>query len=284
MKRNLLILAAASSIALSANAAIPITSYESTAVELANDYAVQGGYWGINLGYNYVATNHFDPQYAVGGDFDNMIAFPTEMVLKSKWGWDVALTTGYRYYGWRFEAELGFRSNLGATIDGLPSTNDVATLTNAPFSIPIANLSDVANVVAEGTTTVISLMGNVVYDRYFQSGWILSFGLGAGGASINYGIDRNTTEFNSLADYSNSSYSFKKKVINFAFQGIIGVGYEWNDRVETALTYHFFYPMPNHYDVVNDFIYGPPGPDPQFTVQFKPKYISHTLNLEFRFT
>ncbi len=284
MKRNLLILAAASGFALSANAAIPVSSYESTAVELANEYAVQGGYWGLNLGYNYLGTMHYDPEYAVGGDFDNLIAFPSEMVVKSKWGWDVALTTGYRYYGWRFEAELGFRTNPGDNISGMPSTDDAAILTIAPFSIPISNLSDVANLLAEGNTNVYSLLGNVIYDRYFQSGWMLSFGLGAGGARINYGISRNPTDFTSLADYSNSSYNFKKGVTTFAFQAIVGVGYSWNDYVETALTYRFFYALPTHYDVVNDFILGDPTKDSQFNVQFNPKYLSQTINLEFRFT
>ena len=284
MKRNLLILVATSGIALSAHGADPITCYESTAVEIPFDYAVQGGYWGVALGYNYAPTLHYDPQYAVGGDFTNLVSFPTEMSQTSKAGYDVMLTTGYRYYSWRFEAELGFRNNKGNKITGLPSTADIPTLTVTPFFIPGPNLTDMPDVTATGSIDAITLMGNIIYDRYYTTGWMWSIGLGAGGSRINFGVSRSDVNFTTIADYSFSGYDFTHTTTNFAAQLILGVGYAWNQYVETALTYHFLYPLSSHYDVTNDFILGNPAIDANFTVQFKPNYFSHTLNLEFRFT
>lgn len=289
MKRNLLILVATSGIALSAHGAIPISCYESTAVEIPFEYAVQGGYWGIAVGYNYAPTIHYDPKYVVGGDFENLLSFPSEMSQTSKAGYDILVSTGYRYWSWRFEAELGFRNNKGNKITGLPSSAEAVTLTGPPFDIPPENITGMPNVTATGSITAYSLMVNVHYDRYYTSGWMWSLGLGAGGAYVNYGVSRSDVNFTTtcplpFSDYSCSTYDFTHSTTNFAAQAILGIGYAWNQHVETALTYHFFYPLRSHYDVTNDFITGDPLIDPEFTVQFKPNYYSHTLNLEFRFT
>lgn len=283
MKRNLLILVATSGIALSAHGAIPISCYESTAVEIPFEYAVQGGYWGIAVGYNYAPTVHYDPRYVVGGDFENLLEFPSEMTSTSKAGYDIMLTTGYRYWSWRFEAEVAYRNNKGNKLTGLPSTDDFALLV-PPFSIPPLNLTNAPDVTATGSIEALSLMANVHYDRYYTTGWMWSVGLGAGGARVNFGVSRSDAAFTSPLNYSRSGYDFTHSTFNFAAQAIVGIGYAWNQHVETALTYHFFYPLTSHYDITNDFILGNPALDPEFTVQFKPNYYSHTLNLEFRFT
>lgn len=285
MKRNCLISLASSCISLCAQAAVPITSYEASAVEIPSEYAVQGGYWGLALGYNYLNTLHYDPKYVVDQDFDNLLSFPSEMTQSNRWGWDVMLTTGYRYKGWRFEAELGFRSNLGDALEGLPSMADIAEIgPMTTFNIPGDNLSDLSATTTEGTTTVLSLMFNVIYDRYYTTGWMWSIGFGAGPASLNFGVSRNPEDLYHPADYSNSSYDFKNTSITFAFQAILGIGYSWGDHLETAVSYRFFYPMQPHYDVTNDFLLGNQMTAPEFTVQFKPNYMAHTVNLEFRFT
>lgn len=282
MKRNLLILVAASGIALSAQGADSITCYEGTAVEIPFDYAVQGGYWGLAIGYNYAVSTHYDPQLVVGGDFTNLLEFPSEMVSTYKAGYNIALTTGYRYYSWRFEAELGLRSNRGNKLTGLPSTADLSTLGFPPFNLTTTDLTDMPDVTATGSTYAITLMGDIIYDRYYTSGWMWSIGAGAGGTRINFGIERSDVNFTSIADYSNSGYDFTNASTTFCFQVILGVGYAWNQHLETALTYHYFYPMSTHYDVTSSFI--DTTPPTGLIVQFQPNYSAHTLNLEFRFT
>jgi len=287
MKRNLSILVALSGIALSAHGATPIACYEATAVEIPLPYAVQGAYWGLAAGYNYAPTIHYDPKYAVDEDFENLLSFPTEMSSTSKAGWDAMLTLGYRYHSWRFEAEVAYRNNKANQITGLPSTADAATIgPGTIFNIPLANLTDMPDVTATGTVQALSLMGNIIFDYYYTSGWMWTIGAGAGGARINFGAERSDVNFTTLQNYSNSGYDFTHSVNTFCFQGIFGIAYAWNQHIETAITYHFFYPITSHYDITNDFItaIGAAPPRPDFTVEFKPNYYSHTVNLEFRFT
>lgn len=256
MKRNLLTIMTLSSFGLAAQAAIPITSYEATAVEIPQEYAVQGGYWGLALGYNIVSNQTIGVSLVRNSSNDDLISFP-DMVVTSKKGVSAQLTSGYRIYRWRFEGELGYRLNRAFDISNVPESTDP----NGTFLYGFAS----------GGTSVISLMVNVTYDRYFQSGWMWILGGGIGGAHINYFSSFSTPPAGSPElDFTNSN-------ITFAVQGIAGVGYTWSDHIETAITFRYFRPFSSRYDVENDFISGQ-------RFQFNPQYNAQTINLEMRFT
>lgn len=233
---------ALSGFVLSTYAAIPITSYESTAVEIPEDYAVQGGYTGFSVGYNRLGDVNMKPA-VVGGN-----SLP-DLTTSSKAGYSLKLSSGYRLYRWRFEAELGYRSNEAEKVtDSSTNTEYLAT----------------------DNTTAITIMGNIIYDRYYQSGWLWMLGGGIGAARIDYAA---TTD-----DKPNLSSAFNKASIVPAVQAILGIGYVWSDHIETAVSYHYFFPISSSYTSNNNIEF-----NNEF-VEFKPDYKAHTINLEIRFT
>jgi opacity protein-like surface antigen len=274
MKRNLLTLMALSGFCLSAQAAIPITSYESTAVEIPQEYAVQGGYWGFFLGYNYIGDNTLSPSLVVDPSYSNLLPL-ADLTVQNGAGFILGLSTGYRIYRWRFEIEASYRTNQADMIVSLPTTanssaNGSTVILGPPGNVPPTNLSDIPDTGATGNTVAASIMVNVMYDRYFTSGWMWMLGAGIGGTYIDYGAHWVGVTSNSKLDFSNTSKGF-------AFQLIAGIGYTWTDHIETAVTYRFFMPIQNNYDIQDDFILAR-------TVEFSPSYVSHTINLEIRFT
>ncbi len=273
MKRNLLSTLALSGICISAQAAIPITSYESTAVEIPSEYAVQGGYTGVAVGLNFSGTNNMGVELIPDTtNPDDVIQFP-DLSIKSKPGIVLMLTSGYRIYRWRFEAELAYRFNKSETI----STFTYAVSPPPPGPITPHSLNE--DLAANGGTSAISLMGNILYDRYYISGWMWTLGFGAGGVYLNYNTSADTE---SLAGAPfpvdpASSFTFTKKTFVPAVQAIIGFGYTWSDHLETALTYRYMFLFNDKYWADGTFIHNR-------TIQFNPQYRVNMLNLEFRFT
>jgi hypothetical protein len=260
MKRNFLSIMALSGFGLSAQGAIPITSYETTAVEIPSEYAVQGGFWGISAGVNYIGANDMGMALIPNTTMPDLVVDLPDLTINSKQGYDILLTSGYRIYRWRFEAELGYRFNKAETI------------TNFTYGPPIATLSD--DIAASGSTKAITLMGNVMYDRYFTTGWMWMLGLGIGGAVIDMDV---SVDANSVPAHGNSQLQFNKRKIVPAVQGIVGIGYAWNDHIETAVTYRYIYPFNNKFWVEGKFI-------ENATIQFNPQYHANVINFEIRFT
>lgn len=272
MKRNLLPTLALSGICISAQAAIPITSYESTAVEIPSEYAVQGGYTGLAFGLNYIGTNNMGVQLIRNtATPEDVIDFP-DMSITSKQGYDVMLTSGYRIYRWRFEAELAYRFNKSETISTFTYAIGPPTTATSPHSLN----EDIA---ANGGTSALSLMGNILYDRYYTSGWMWTLGLGFGGAYINYNtsVDAESLAGTVPAVDTGSSFKFTKKTFVPAVQGIIGIGYTWSDHIETAITYRYMFLFNSRYWEESTFINN-------HTIQFNPQYRVNMINLEIRFT
>jgi opacity protein-like surface antigen len=171
-------------------------------------------------------------------------------------------------YRWRFEAELGFRTNKAALV-----TNLTYAIGPGPAYTPTVLAGEVA---ATGSTSAISLMGNIMYDRYFQSGWMWMLGGGFGGARLNFdaGIDPGTTF---AVPPAGAQLLFNKKALVPAFQVIVGIGYTWSEHIETAITYRYFYPLNSKYWAENTYISGK-------IIEFDPQYSAQTINLEIRFT
>lgn len=269
MKRNLLSTLALSGICVSAQAAIPISSYETSVVEIPSEYAVQGGYTGVSVGLNYIGTNDMGLQLIPDTTMpEDVIDFP-DLSIKSKQGYVFMLTSGYRIYRWRFEAELAYRFNKSETISNF-------TYAVAGGTTPHSLNEDLA---ANGGTSAITLMGNILYDRYYTSGWLWTLGFGVGGAYINYNTSADTDSLAGapFAVDPASSFRLTKKTFVPAVQAIIGIGYSWSDHIETALTYRYMFLFNSKYWEEGTFINNN-------TIQFNPQYRVNMLNLEIRFT
>lgn len=120
-------------------------------------------------------------------------------------GWTVLGTVGYAWsHGWRLEFELGYRDNDhdGLTING----------------VPVAGGGIVTTQFEE-----FSQMVNLHYDFRLADEWTLSLGVGVGGDHIEY----------SLNGLSDEDYVF-------AYQAIVGLNYEINDRMDLFLNYRYF--------------------------------------------
>ncbi len=266
MKRNLLSTLTLSGICISAQAAIPITSYESTAVEIPSEYAVQGGYTGLGLGLNYIGANDIGLQLIPNTvNPEDVIDLP-DLTVNSKQGYVLTLTSGYRIYRWRFEAELGYRFNKAETI-----SNFTYAIGAGPTYTPSTLPEDIA---ASGSTKAITLMGNILYDRYYTSGWMWTLGFGFGGAMLDYDL---SVDANSVPAHGSSTLQFNKRQFVPAVQGIVGIGYTWSDHIETAVTYRYLFPFTSRYWIEDKFIAGK-------TIQFDPQYRVNMINLEIRFT
>lgn len=262
MKRNLLSTVALSGICISAQAAIPISSYETSVVEIPSEYAVQGGYTGFSVGLNYIGDNDMGLQFIPDTTTpENVIDLP-DMTITSKQGYFLSLTSGYRIYRWRFEAELGYRFNKAETIS------------NFTYGIPSPPNTLADDIAASGNTKALTLMGNILYDRYYTSGWMWTLGFGVGGAMLDYDL---SVDANSLPPHGTSTLQFNKRSFVPAVQGIVGIGYTWSDHIETAVTYRYLFPFTSRYWVEDKFIAGR-------TIQFDPQYRVNMLNFEIRFT
>ncbi|MDQ2994117.1 MAG: hypothetical protein M3R00_04100 [Pseudomonadota bacterium] len=275
MKRILLPLVAVSSLFgyATAQSAIPVTRYDAYIVEVPQYYAAQGGYFGFNLGVNLLYAYNTHPVL----ETDNAsIAFSgtrlPDINVSSKAGEYIALTTGYRIYGFRFEGELAYRHNNISRIQNLFSA------TQPPPAFP-DNITPLSNQFHQGDNVTGALMLNLYYDRYYTSGWMWMIGLGIG-----YSLTYYDAEIMTEAQPVN----FTGTTTNPAGQIILGFAYRWNPGLETGLTYRLFAKPAGDYNVRgrNGFDDGAGfGNVPDtWTISFSPKYITNTISLEFRFT
>lgn len=122
---------------------------------------------------------------------------------KLKTGFGLMGAAGYAFdRNWRAEAELGFRHN------------GVDTLENGGGN--------------SGHVNAWSLMGNVLYDVNTGSNWTPYLGVGAG--MLNY---------RASGMHPTATTSLNDSDTNFAYQGILGVGYNFTPSTQFYLDYHY---------------------------------------------
>lgn len=269
-------------------AAKPVTCYDAYVQEVPQKYAAQGGYWGFNLGGNFIQRTNTNLTLFTDSSANpnpGNVGFTLPNISESYNGGEyVAVTTGYRIYRWRFEGELGYRHNKVSKINKLfyvTNNNPPATINNP--NPPALTESVPAPSMKQGDTIIGTLMLNVLYDYYYTSGWLITFGLGLGYGATYY--DASITQYGDKTDFINlpnnpnpfGFIDFSGYSGAFSGQAIIGTAYRWNNYIETGITYRFLVRTRSHYTVDNVFLNG-------WQVQFSPEYITNTIALEFRFT
>ncbi len=248
-------------------AAIPVTRYDAYVVEVPQLYAAQGGYWGFLLGGNFPTPSNTHPR--IINDPNNVLINGQElpgMTIAYKGGEFAGLTAGYRIYGFRFEAELDYRHNKWSKL------KRAFVRTNETIDGPI--FLELPAILKQGDTVLGSIMGNIIYDFYYTSGWMWSIGFGLG-YSVAY-FDGNIKD---VPDPFGQLHTFDISGTKGAFAGqfILGAAYRWNPCIETGLTYRLFARQGGTYNSRGTFI-------DTYIVEFGPKYIAHTINFELRFT
>ena len=196
----------------------------------------QGWYIGIEAGANWIG----DSDYAFGDDYyTSGKAARTAVSLDGysgsmdfDTGWAALGTVGYGFEkNWRVEFEVGYRSNdVNAYFAGGPSELVLEDLIKAPMYNG-----------RNGEFDEWTFMVNVVYDIPLTDKLDLNIGVGAGA---------------DLADFDDNS-SVSDDDWNFAYQGIVGLSYALNDRLDLTLTYRYLNVDSPSFSGVRNTGYGP---------------------------
>jgi opacity protein-like surface antigen len=157
---------------------------------------------GIYLGFSGMAV------YPTDSDVQDHDANAYKGTLESSLGFGLSVYGGYKFRsGLRTEGEIALRkTNLAKLKDGGFGLNQTTDLTGSILSI--------------------SAMGNVYYD--LQTGTPFQPYIGAG-----VGLSRVGLDISSPTSVSDSAYQF-------AYQGMFGVLYGFNDRTFLKLGYRYF--------------------------------------------
>lgn len=122
---------------------------------------------------------------------------------KFETGFGLLGAAGYAFdRNWRAEAELGFRSNKIDTLAGGGGDG--------------------------GHVNAWSLMGNVLYDVDTGSNWTPYLGVGAG-----------LLKYSPSGMRPTATTSLNDSDTNFAYQGILGIGYQFTPSTEFFVDYHY---------------------------------------------
>jgi OmpA-OmpF porin, OOP family len=177
----------------------------------------QGWYVGIEAGANWIGDNDysFDDESIHGGaaKMSSVLMGPSNS-LSFDTGWAALGTVGYGFEkNWRVEFEVGYRSNdVEAYFAGTAPT------WTFPEDFKTPRYDSRSAEFDEWT-----FMVNVVYDVPLTDKLDLNIGVGAGA---------------DLADFDDNS-SVSDDDWNFAYQGIVGLSYALNDRLDLTLTYRY---------------------------------------------
>jgi len=180
----------------------------------------QGWYVGIEAGANWIGDNDFafsDDSEWVGGE-ESLAAvnmgWGNTSTMSFDTGWAALGTVGYGFEkNWRVEFEVGYRSN---DVDAYFGGKAYNLALESQINLPRYNGRN-------GEFDEWSFMVNVVYDIPLTDKLDLNIGVGAGA---------------DLADFDDSS-SVNDDDWNFAYQGIVGLSYALNDRLDLTLTYRY---------------------------------------------
>jgi outer membrane protein OmpA-like peptidoglycan-associated protein len=179
----------------------------------------QGWYVGIEAGANWIGDNDFAFSDDYGSDewsiasLDMDYGYGNLNSMSFDTGWAALGTIGYGFEkNWRVEFEVGYRSNdVDAFFAGKSSWSAVTTESTPRYDIRSAEFDE------------WTFMVNVVYDIPLTDKLDLNIGVGAGA---------------DLADFDDNS-SVNDDDWNFAYQGIVGLSYALNDRLDVTLTYRY---------------------------------------------
>ncbi len=125
-----------------------------------------------------------------------------------KWGWNSNVAIGYKYMNWRLEGAVGYLRN---NVDQLKNSSQVSTSN------------------ASGNVNVWTGLLNLYFDFNTNTGIVPFFGVGAGGVSIDY----NSIKANGIQT------NFDDRKTAFAYQGILGIGYQFTSHFRIAASYHY---------------------------------------------
>ncbi|RYY22462.1 MAG: flagellar motor protein MotB, partial [Sphingomonadales bacterium] len=146
------------------------------------------------------------------------LALATTALSTPAAGYDVDMTVGYDFGGFRAEAEVGYRK---ASVIGVQST---VTLPNGAVIAPAGNYPR-----SGGSSSALSFMVNGMFDFGDDDGVQAFVGGGVGVARVKseYGLRANTR-------FINDSDTV------FAYQGIAGIRAPLSDSIDVSLKYRFF--------------------------------------------
>ncbi|MEQ1755227.1 MAG: OmpA family protein [Micropepsaceae bacterium] len=179
----------------------------------------QGWYIGLEAGANWIGDTDFSFDSAYDYDLKSLSSpYGQYGTLDFNTGWAALATIGYGFErNWRVELEAGYRSNE----------------TDSFFSgkIPSMSLEAIAcesdwcggPYVNKGDLDEWSFMANVIYDIPLTDRLDLNIGVGAG-------MDR--AHFKDNNGVNDSDW-------NFAYQGIVGLSYKINSRLDLTLNYRY---------------------------------------------
>jgi len=180
----------------------------------------QGWYIGIEAGANWIG----DTDYSFGQDYgydekslvslDVPYGYGNSGSMDFDTGWAALGTIGYGFEkNWRVEFEVGYRSN---DVDAYFAGEAPYLALDQQINLPMYNTRN-----AEFDEW--TFMVNVIYDVPLTDKLDLNIGVGAGA---------------DLADFDDNS-SVNDDDWNFAYQGIVGLSYALNDRLDLTLTYRY---------------------------------------------
>ena len=162
----------------------------------------QSVYVGLEGGMMWVEDSPFDVT-------DNVTN--PRLLVDHKTGWDVDAIAGYDFGAVRVEAELGYKRA------GIASLNSV-----------------VASFPASGHASVLSLMGNVLFDFGDEDGLSGYAGGGVGVARAKYNFDAAA-----VAPYI-GAVGFSDSDSRLAWQAILGARYAVSPNIDVGLKYRLF--------------------------------------------
>ena len=179
----------------------------------------QGWYVGIEAGANWIGDTDYtfndsgyDDKSLVSLDMGYGYGNSGSMDFDT--GWAALGTIGYGFEkNWRVEFEVGYRSN---DIDAYFAGKAPVWALEEQIKAPMYNGRN-------GEFDEWTFMVNVLYDVPLTDKLDLNIGVGAGA---------------DLADFDDNS-SVSDDDWNFAYQGIVGLSYALNDRLDLTLTYRY---------------------------------------------
>lgn len=213
---------------LFAQAATPLSVYQSMIVPLPLRYANQGIFWAVEGGIPTISSLEFLGHiFETCADADNdPMTIPDEPILpfdglvsmKIDSGMMAGIMFGYRYYRLRFELETaGYLSTIGS-MRGFPTNR---------FNLNKKNDDD-----DFGRFLGIGLLGNVLFDGHIPGTGINPFiGGGIGPMYIQYSP--------CITTLNNEDVDLKNACFQFAYQLIIGCGCTITSHIEMDLAFKY---------------------------------------------
>lgn len=195
-----------------------------TSPALARDKST---YVGIEGGLMLVEDTNLDYNY--DGPNGTILDVGDALTIDHKIGFDVDLIAGYDFGLVRAEAELGYKR---ASLDEVQIDQDYIPTTNPtqPYDV-------------DGKVSVLSIMGNILFDFGDEDGWSGYLGAGAGWARVKYKVD-------SVAGLGGVGFSESDGSI--AWQIIAGIRKSITPNIDLGLKYRFFNVSKLDFESFND--------------------------------